>query len=107
MTAEIWPLVADGFLYITAGDGSSDSDTLNSGQTLDDLLGSVLRIDVDRRDGERRYGIPLDNPFIDRPGARPEIWAYGLRNPWRLAADLQSGQIWVGTTGRTCGRRPT
>ena len=90
----------DGFLYITTGDGTSDSDTWNSGQTLDDLLGSVLRIDVDRRDGERPYGIPADNPFIDRPAARPEIWAYGLRNPWRMAADPKSGQIWVGNNGQ-------
>jgi uncharacterized repeat protein (TIGR03806 family) len=91
---------SDGFLYITTGDGSSDSDTWNSGQTLDDLLGSVLRIDVDRRDGKRPYGIPADNPFIDRPGARPEIWAFGLRNPWRMAADPKSGQIWVGNNGQ-------
>ena len=90
----------DGFLYITTGDGTSDSDAWNSGQTLDDLLGSVLRIDVDRRDGERRYGIPADNPFVDRPGARPEIWAYGLRNPWRIGADPETGQIWVGNNGQ-------
>jgi uncharacterized repeat protein (TIGR03806 family) len=90
----------DGFLYISTGDGSSDSDAWNSGQTLDDLLGSVLRIDVDRRDGERRYGIPADNPFVDRPGARPEIWAYGLRNPWRMAADPKLDQIWVGNNGQ-------
>jgi uncharacterized repeat protein (TIGR03806 family) len=90
----------DGFLYLTTGDGSSDSDTWNSGQTLDDLLGSVLRIDVDRRDGNRPYGIPADNPFVDRVGARPEIWAYGLRNPWRMAADRESGQIWVGNNGQ-------
>ena len=73
----------DGFLYITTGDGTSDSDAWNSGQTLDDLLGSVLRIDVDRRDGERRYGIPADNPFVDRPGARPGD--LGLRAPQPLA----------------------
>jgi uncharacterized repeat protein (TIGR03806 family) len=90
----------DGFLYITTGDGSSDSDAWNSGQTLDDLLGSVLRIDVDRRDGGRRYAIPADNPFVSRPGARPEIWAYGLRNPWRMSADPKSDQIWVGNNGQ-------
>jgi uncharacterized repeat protein (TIGR03806 family) len=90
----------DGFLYITAGDGTTDSDTWNSGQTLDDLLGGVLRIDVDRRDGGRRYGIPADNPFAGLPGARPEIWAYGLRNPWRMAADPETGQIWVGNNGQ-------
>ena len=81
----------DGLFYLTTGDGTSDSDGWNSGQTLDDLLGSVLRIDVDRRDGGRRYGIPPDNPFVDTPGARPEIWAYGLRNPWRMGADPKTG----------------
>ena len=90
----------DGMLYITTGDGTSDSDTWNSGQTLDDLLGSVLRIDVDRRDGERPYAVPPDNPFVDTPGARPEIWAYGLRNPWRMGVDPKTGQIWVGNNGQ-------
>src|SRR5262249_8862579 len=89
-----------GLFYITTGDGTSDSDAWNSGQTLDDLLGSVLRIDVDRRDGERRYGIPADNPFVDRPGARPEIWAYGLRNPWRMAADPAPARICVRNNGQ-------
>ncbi len=90
----------DGFLYVTTGDGTSDSDGWDSGQSLDDLLGAVLRIDVDRRDGDRPYGIPADNPFVDRPVARPEIWAYGLRNPWRIGADAQTGQIWVGNNGQ-------
>jgi uncharacterized repeat protein (TIGR03806 family) len=90
----------DGFLYITSGDGTSDSDAWNSGQTLDDLLGGVLRIDVDHRDGDRPYRVPADNPFVDRPGARPEIWAYGLRNPWRMSIDLKSGQVWVGSNGQ-------
>ena len=90
----------DGFLYITSGDGTSDSDGWNSGQSLDDILGGVLRIDVDRRDGDRDYGIPRDNPFVDRPGARPEIWAYGLRNPWRMAVDEATGRIWVGNNGQ-------
>ena len=73
----------DGFLYITTGDGTSDSDTWNSGQTLDDLLGSVLRIDVDRRDGDRRYGMPADNPFV-RPSRGPPR-DLGLRAPQPLA----------------------
>ena len=71
----------DGFLYVSTGDGSNDSDALDSGQTLDDLLGAVLRIDVDHPDPGRAYGIPRNNPFVDHPGARGEIWAYGLRNP--------------------------
>jgi hypothetical protein len=90
----------DGFLDITAGDGTSDSDAWDSGQTLDDLLGGVLRIDVDRRDGDRRYGIPADNPSVGRPGARPEIWAYGLRNPWRIGSDPKTGHIWVGNNAQ-------
>jgi uncharacterized repeat protein (TIGR03806 family) len=90
----------DGSFYITTGDGTGDSDGWNSGQTLDDLLGSVLRIDVDRRDGERPYSVPADNPFVSLPGARPEIWAYGLRNPWRICTDARTGQIWVGNNGQ-------
>lgn len=100
----------EGLLYITTGDGTSDSDGWNSGQTLDDLLGAVLRIDVDHPSSPakagsddkapKHYGVPPDNPFIKHPGARPEIWAYGLRNPWRMAIDGKSGQVWVGTNGQ-------
>jgi uncharacterized repeat protein (TIGR03806 family) len=93
----------DGMLYITTGDGTSDSDGWNSGQTLDDLLGSVLRIDVSsvRAPADPlRYAVPPDNPFVKMPGARPEIWAYGLRNPWRMSIDPVSGQVWVGTNGQ-------
>ena len=91
---------ADGLFYLTTGDGTSDSDGWDSGQTLTDLLGSVLRIDVNRREGKLAYGIPADNPFVRTPGARPEIWAYGLRNPWRLTADPKSGRIWAGNNGQ-------
>ena len=90
----------DGFLYVSSGDGSSDSDADLTGQTLDDLLAAVLRIDVDHPDPGRNYGVPGDNPFVDRPGARPELWAYGLRNPWRLSYDRESGQLWVGQNGQ-------
>ncbi len=90
----------DGMLYLSTGDGTSDSDSWNSGQTLDDLLGSVLRIDVNRRDASLRYAVPPDNPFVKMPGARPEIWAYGLRNPWRMCIDPASGQVWVGNNGQ-------
>ena len=90
----------DGMFFITTGDGTSDSDGWDSGQTLNDLLGSVLRIDVHRRDGSLPYAIPKDNPFIDTPGARPEIWAYGLRNPWRMCTDSKTGHIWVGNNGQ-------
>jgi uncharacterized repeat protein (TIGR03806 family) len=90
----------DGMLYIAAGDGSSDSDTLNSGQTVDDLLGAVLRIDVRRRAGEQGYAVPPDNPLVGVKGARGEIWAYGLRNPWRLCVDRRTGHLWVGNNGQ-------
>jgi len=90
----------DGMLYLTTGDGSGDSDTRVTGQTLDDLNGAVLRIDVSKTSEENPYDIPPDNPFVNLPGARPEIWAYGLRNPWRMDIDQRSGQIWVGNNGQ-------
>lgn len=90
----------DGTLFISTGDGTSDSDGWDSGQTLNDLLGSVLRIDVDHPAGEVPYSIPGDNPFIHTPGARGEIWAYGLRNPWRMTVDRKTGHLWVGNNGQ-------
>jgi uncharacterized repeat protein (TIGR03806 family) len=90
----------DGMFYITTGDGTSDSDGWDSGQTLNDLLGSVLRIDAHPKNGKQPYGIPRDNPFVSTPGARPEIWAYGLRNPWRMCTDAKTGHIWVGNNGQ-------
>ncbi len=90
----------DGCLYVSAGDGSSDSDAYKTGQSLDDLRGAVLRIDVDHPDAGRAYSVPRDNPFVGRTGARPELWAYGLRNPWRLSYDRESGQLWVGNNGQ-------
>ena len=90
----------DGMFYVSTGDGTSDSDTWNSGQTVDDLLGGVLRIDVDTPDRERAYSIPKDNPFVGAMNARPELWAYGLRNPWRLTVDEKTGHVWVGNNGQ-------
>ncbi len=90
----------DGMLYISTGDGTSDSDKWLSGQTLDDLLGSVLRIDIRDSTPEKPYVIPADNPFVDLPNARPELFAYGLRNPWRLTIDALTGQVWVGNNGQ-------
>ncbi len=87
----------DGYLYIGTGDGGSAGDPLNAGQRLDTLLGKLLRIDVDT--GEP-YAIPPDNPFVDTPGARPEIWAYGLRNPWRFAFDEVSGMLFIADVGQ-------
>jgi glucose/arabinose dehydrogenase len=90
----------DGMLYIASGDGTSDSDTLVSGQDVTNLLGAILRIDVDRPDEGDAYSVPPDNPLIGVPDARPEIWAYGLRNPWRMCVDRPTGQIWVGNNGQ-------
>ena len=90
----------DGLLYVTSGDGTSDSDGNNVGQDLTTLLAKVLRIDVDHPADGRAYSVPADNPFLDRPTARPETWAYGLRNPWRISTDARTGDIWVGNNGQ-------
>ena len=91
----------DGDLYIAVGDG--DSGVLNKpgafAQTLDDLLGSILRIDPRRQANGAAYGVPSDNPFVGVPGARPEVWAYGLRNPWRFDLDPVSGDLYLGDVG--------
>lgn len=90
----------DGMLYVTSGDGTSDSDANVTGQDLSKPLAKVLRIDVDHPDPERAYSIPGDNPFVGVAGARPETWAYGLRNPWRITTDAKTGHIWVGNNGQ-------
>lgn len=91
----------DGMLYITTGDAASPNppDPLETGQDVGDLLSSILRIDVDRKDPGKNYAVPPDNPFVKLPGARPEVWAYGFRNPWRMSFDRQSGQLLVGDVG--------
>jgi len=90
----------DGMFYVTAGDGTSDSDTKLTGQDMSTLLGKVLRIDVDHPEPGATYSIPKDNPFVNMKGARPEIWALGLRNPWRICVDKKTGQIWCGSNGQ-------
>lgn len=90
----------DGFLYIAVGDGGSGGDPLNHGQTTTSLLGSILRIDVDERENGANYAIPEDNPFVTDQGTRNEIYAYGLRNPWRMSFDSQTGKLWTGDVGQ-------
>ena len=90
----------DGYLYIGTGDGTSGSDVNNSGQGVNDLLSVIMRIDVDHPDPGRNYSIPKDNPFVNYPGARPEIWAFGFRNPWRMSFDPETGRLWVGDVGQ-------
>ncbi|HET6884241.1 MAG TPA: PQQ-dependent sugar dehydrogenase [Pirellulales bacterium] len=90
----------DRMLYVTSGDGTSDSDTDIAGQDLSRLTAKVLRIDVDHPQADRPYSVPADNPFLNVAGARPETWALGLRNPWRMTTDPATGQIWVGSNGQ-------
>jgi glucose/arabinose dehydrogenase len=90
----------DGLLYVTSGDGSMDSDGWLTGQDLTRLNAKVLRIDVDHPDPGREYSVPKDNPFVGQEGIRPETWAYGLRNPWRLDIDRETGDVWVGNNGQ-------
>lgn len=90
----------DGMLYISTGDSEvpSPPDPLNTGQDTSDLLSSILRIDVDHAEADRACSIPADNPFVGKPNVRPELWAFGFRNPWKISFDRQ-GRLWCGDVG--------
>ena len=90
----------DGLLYFGLGDGGSGGDPLNAGQDTTTLLGSILRLDPANPGGEAAYGVPADNPFADGVGGRPEIWLYGVRNPWRFSFDRARGDLWIGDVGQ-------
>lgn len=92
----------DGFLYIGLGDGGSRGDPLNHGQNISSLLGSILRIDVSNNKSKNTYSIPTDNPFINNTnGFKEEIWAYGLRNPWKFSFDSDLGTLWAADVGQS------
>ncbi len=94
----------NGFLYIGMGDGGSGNDPGNRAQNLGELLGKMLRLDVNGDDfpneSDRNYAIPMTNPFVGRQDARAEIWAYGLRNPWRCSFDRLTGDLYIGDVGQ-------
>ena len=89
----------DGYLYIGMGDGGSSNDPQNRSQNLQSLLGKMLRIDVDHPQAPNNYGIPADNPYVSG-GGLPEIWSYGLRNPWKFSFDKHTQDMWIGDVGQ-------
>jgi putative heme-binding domain-containing protein len=90
----------DGYLYFAMGDSGPHRDPNGNAQNMDLLLGKMCRIDVDRQESGRGYAIPSDNPFVHQSGVRPEIWASGLRNPWRFCFDAKTGDLWVADVGQ-------
>lgn len=91
----------DGYLYIAVGDGGNGGDPKGNGQNRNTMLGTILRIDVNKPNGSKSYSIPSDNPFANSSnGFQKEIYAHGLRNPWRLSFDSETGELWVGDVGQ-------
>jgi glucose/arabinose dehydrogenase len=91
---------ADGYLYISSGDGGGAGDQDNNSQNLGNLLGKLLRIDVNNSNVAIPYEIPADNPFVGISGANDEIWSYGLRNPWKFSFDHSTNDLWIGDVGQ-------
>jgi glucose/arabinose dehydrogenase len=90
----------DGYLYVVHGDGGAANDPFDNGQNLKTWFGKILRIDVNSKDEGKNYAVPKDNPFVGRADALPEIWAYGVRNPWRIAFDRKTNKLWAGEVGQ-------
>jgi glucose/arabinose dehydrogenase len=90
----------DGYLFVVLGDGGAADDPMKNGQNLKTMLAKVLRIDVDSKADGKAYGIPKDNPFVGKDDALPEIWAYGVRNFWRMSFDRKTGKLWAGEVGQ-------
>jgi glucose/arabinose dehydrogenase len=90
----------DGYLYITHGDGGAGNDPFDNGQKLSVWFGKILRLDINKKENGKNYAIPKDNPFVDVKDAKPEIYAYGLRNVWRMSFDRKTGQLWAADVGQ-------
>lgn len=90
----------DGYLYVAFGDGGAGNDPHGNGQNLGVMLGKIVRIDVDHKDAGKNYAVPKDNPFCGKEGALPEIYSYGWRNPWRMAFDSKTGDLWCADVGQ-------
>ena len=95
-------LGADGYLYLSTGDGGGNGDPQRTAQDKFRLLGKMLRLDIDTESGGRPYGIPPDNPYADGVAGAPEVWMYGLRNPWRWSFDRATGDLYIGDVGHHC-----